>query len=732
MRCFFGSSVLSHNQVATTNNGNDTEYIQDPIYYVQGSCITEYNQDNVVQNDCSNLGPLIHSKSISCVAVSKNGTYLAIGERGADSQCIIWNMLTSLASNRRIQSMIATGYKNGVGSLAFSPSAAYIITVGFKNDRTLIGWNVENGSQLFTYKISNKVLSITFHHSGNYFATCGDKHLKYWYTNSFLASSTLQSLSTEHDNNTNLTCLSGKPAAILEEHSQFTFMQSCFGKLDYSNNLFCVTSNGTVCRFSDSRTIEKFYHIEGVANGYCISWIEINDSVSGLVVGLSNGVVRILSPTTLETLLSIPLPKPLPKFDQLADTMYPSCYAICATNSRHSLVCFYADKSINEWKLEANYITSLESSQSAIMKEIPITSRQYHSSCVWEVQFLRSPRQKQSSLLPYFTHSFSTCSSDETIRIWEGMEPAYLVRCAHAQLDDSIGGSIEESESIHNLSLIGSATSEAHDSTESITVQTPKSISSSSKCKGEYTLYSGIPDTENPQLIQSKYAPRCLAEHPVAPHLVCGDRSGTLSVYDISTYEPLKTIKSHSGEILTIHFSMPLLCTINADCGYEWHIDESSASEESMTPKPFLVLIASGGRDRLIHIYDASTTTSGGRNDCNYSLITTLDFHASSVTAVRFSSDGRRLVTCGGDNTMLIFSVNGPEIKLLKSIQTPHLSISSLAIETSNKFAVTCGQDKRLVVWNLLTGKLMRVYKNKTSAEFYKCDVDPSGKVSTA
>ena len=82
-----------------------------------------------------------------------------------------------------------------------------------------------------------------------------------------------------------------------------------------------------------------------------------------------------------------------------------------------------------------------------------------------------------------------------------------------------------------------------------------------------------------------------------------------------------------------------------------------------------LVLLASAGRDKLIHIYDASINS-------NYSLITTIDKHTSSVTVVRFSPDGRKLISCGGDHTMIYFLVNGPEIKFLKSIQTPHDTIS--------------------------------------------------------
>jgi WD40 repeat protein len=99
------------------------------------------------------------------------------------------------------------------------------------------------------------------------------------------------------------------------------------------------------------------------------------------------------------------------------------------------------------------------------------------------------------------------------------------------------------------------------------------------------------------------------------------------------------------------------------------------------------------------------------------------------VTIVRFTSDGKRLISCGGDKNMVFNSVHGPTISKLKSIATPNGSINGFAVEASNKFAVTSGQDKRLNVWNVQSGKHMRAYRSEhIHSELYKSDIDPSGK----
>jgi WD40 repeat protein len=68
-----------------------------------------------------------------------------------------------------------------------------------------------------------------------------------------------------------------------------------------------------------------------------------------------------------------------------------------------------------------------------------------------------------------------------------------------------------------------------------------------------------------------------------------------------------------------------------------------------------------------------------------------------------------------------------------------------MAVDATNKFAVTTGQDKRINIWNLMSGKHVRAYKptvrqsisntrliasklstQNITGELYKADTDPS------
>ena len=215
---------------------------------------------------------------------------------------------------------------------------------------------------------------------------------------------------------------------------------------------------------------------------------------------------------------------------------------------------------------------------------------------------------------------------------------------------------------------------------------------------------------------------RALAVHPNGREVACGDRRGLLHIYDLTRMEPAASLSAqglpaHEAEILTLDYSPYMSSSAILPAA-------ASAAKE---PEKDLVLLASGGRDRLVHICDASDSTT--KPEARYSLVRTLDNHSSSVTVVKFSADGSRLVSCGGDKTMVLSSVKGREVSRVKSIQTPHGTINGIALDTAtSKFAISAGQDKRVNVWNMMSGKLMRTYRPEgVKGELFKCAMDPSG-----
>lgn len=169
---------------------------------------------------------------------------------------------------------------------------------------------------------------------------------------------------------------------------------------------------------------------------------------------------------------------------------------------------------------------------------------------------------------------------------------------------------------------------------------------------------------------------RCLRAGPGGRHLAVGDDCGNLRVFDAASLALLRTHEAHDGMLLCLDYSA----------------HGSAASGGG-------VLLASGGRDGLVHLYDAEvrrrracmrrlgapgtpTLAFGATNshyvgsdtaaaapacqpptECchpapstpaqrGYELIATFEDHRAAVTGVRFVRRGRGLVSCGADGAV--------------------------------------------------------------------------------
>lgn len=181
-------------------------------------------------------------------------------------------------------------------------------------------------------------------------------------------------------------------------------------------------------------------------------------------------------------------------------------------------------------------------------------------------------------------------------------------------------------------------------------------------------------------------------------HLASGDRDGAVRVFDPSG-SCVFSAKAHEGEINALDYSRP-----------------QSADDT--------VLLASAGRDRKLCVFNASS---------GYATSARSEDHSSSIVAVRFCSDGSKLLSAGQDKSVVIRSVAGAEVTRDSQKSLQHGSLYDMAVDPQHKTFVVGAQDKKINCYGS-NGKMVRsrslTAKNSSSSsdsDMLRICFDPSG-----
>jgi len=804
----------------TTLNNSSLLTAKNSVVYVAGCVAVRHSIDDSKQKQFFQA-----QHAIACIALTADENYLAVGERGHNPKILIFEV----SSGKLVVSL--ENHKHGIGSMAFSPDGRYLVSASFKVDKQLCIWDWRSRRIVSSHKIGNKVNAIAFHYSGNYFVTCGDRHLKWWHI--------------LYEDDGTMLGVTGQPAAILDTHAQSNFVDVVLmgsESKEEKANAYVITSSGILCLFSsETRMMSKWEQIQ-TSSSYCLSFhhavVTTSKPVSSgqaaactfeyLFVGCANGAILCFSANSLKYVAALPLPAPLSTMDPRGSASsalelengdisisHPACTGVrvmrhtthhagkgggkadtsvmafgkkfpvnaAASTTATLLVAVYADHSFFIWDIGAlfvppNYPFELRKDMKDVSpRYVRLQSHVFHRSCIWDLQFIDSifggsdgtdpteddtldetaailergaKRGGKQLLLP--TGTMVTGSTDGSIRFWNMSAPPRSTQLssggqnAHAHLmwkspysrdmlhsidigssssADSASSAIDNSKNNSRRPYVAiSAASDPNSSTLSGTASTNPAAGASNIDLSNPTINSELPDR-----YQDDVAARAFCIHPSHDHVACGDKFGAIRVYNIVTMALVQTIHAHVAEVLTMCYSPWMYYHAADDSAVGastssgttggWTVNRISSVHSNGVPP--LLLLATAGRDRLIHVLDASKPG-------HYTPLVTLDNHSASVTSVKFALDGKRLLSCGGDKTIVFNEVNGPNISRVKSVNTSHGTIMGLAIDATNKYAATTGQDKKLNIWNIKTGKFMRAYKHPDiQSELYKCDIDPSG-----
>nr|KAF6501312.1 mitogen-activated protein kinase binding protein 1 [Molossus molossus] len=604
------------------------------VAYPAGCVVVLFNPRKHKQHHILNSS----RKTITALAFSPDGKYLVTGESGHVPAVRVWDVA------ERSQVAELQEHKYGVACVAFSPSAKYIVSVGYQHDMIVNVWAWKKNIVVASNKVSSRVTAVSFSEDCSYFVTAGNRHIKFWY------------LDDSKTSKVNATVPLLGRSGLLGELRNNLFTDVACGRGKKADSTFCITSSGLLCEFSDRRLLDKWVELRTTV-AYCISV-----SQDYIFCGCADGTVRLFNPSNLHFLSTLPRPHALGTdiasvteasrlFCGVANARYPDTIALTFDPTNQWLSCVYNDHSIYVWDVRDP------------KKVGKVYSALYHSSCVWSVEVYPEVKDSNQACLP--PSSFITCSSDNTIRLWN-----------------------TESSGVHGSTL-------------------HRNILSNDLIKIIYVdgNTQALLDTELPggdkadgSLMDPRVGIRSVCISPNGQHLASGDRMGTLRVHELQSLSEMLKVEAHDSEILCLEYSKP-------DTG--------------------LKLLASASRDRLIHVLDAGREYSLQQTlDEHSSSITAVKF-AASDGQVRMISCGAdksiyfRTAQKSGDGVQ--FTRTHHVVR--------KTTLYDMDVEPSWKYTAIGCQDRNIRIFNISSGKQKKLFKGSQGEDgtLIKVQTDPSG-----
>uniref|UniRef100_A0AAV2K7B8 MABP1/WDR62 second WD40 domain-containing protein n=1 Tax=Knipowitschia caucasica TaxID=637954 RepID=A0AAV2K7B8_KNICA len=383
-----------------------------------------------------------------------------------------------------------------------------------------------------------------------------------------------------------------------------------------------------------------------------------------LFCGCSDGTVKIFAITDLSFICTLPHPHPhLHPHPLPSDTSAPSQTSPASSFSgggSPAVVALACDSGcVHLSAVFSDHSVCVWGLQDGVGRVDTLWSAAYHSSCVWDLQMFPDALC-QSGLL---RDAFLSCSVDNTIRMWRMSRPPH--RSTNLLTVDLV----------HTLQVDKSP----------VVMVDPESTSSLTTERSAEVLGA-----------DSRTGIRSICVRPDGKHLASGDHSGVLRVHELSSMEQILKVGVHHAEILCLQYSRP---------------------------ETGLRLLATAGRDRLIHLLDS-----------DYSLLQTLDDHSSSITALIFTVHGGRvrLISCGTDKSIYFHTAHRRE-GTVQFFRSHHMvtrsTLCDISVDPSGRLMAVAGQDHCLRLFDVSTGKQKKVYKSSLSGDgsLLKVQMDPSG-----
>ncbi|KAI9472220.1 MAG: WD40-repeat-containing domain protein, partial [Benjaminiella poitrasii] len=588
----------------------------------------------------------------------------------------------SASKDEKRSSTAASNRAKPISCLTFSIDGRYLAAGEMGHQPRIFIWDVKEKKLIREFR-SHKfgVLTLTFSPNGKYLVSVGFQHDGYlyvwdWKKGTKLAGNKANLSSRE------IQVLDGR-SGILGVLRDGNFVDVACDKISNTGYTYFITDSGILCTFKEGRMLDKWVDLQ-VKSAYSIAMSE-----SYIICACSEGIIRLFEPLTLKYIGILPKPHPLgidvssitsPEMvtrssDEKGAAPYYYPDSLAMVYDGHKVTIAYSDRSLYVWDIHD--LEKIGKYRSFI----------FHSDCVWGVEAFPRIEREDNTTIPL--NSFATFSADGTIRFWN-LDSSSHITSSSSTTPLSLPRLTENRKQL--LSPSSSTTVTGLHRRNIYSRELVKMIYADPDA-AEFAKLRGDFDFSDDQC--PDFGIRSLKISSDGLIMASGDRNGNLRVHDLNTWELLTYLEAHDSEILSI---------------------DMTTSKNKDIPS----LIATASRDRLLHIFDIKS---------KFQLVQSLDDHSSSITAVKFSNDASRLISCGADKGIIfrhrtypITSYDSSTNTIPRPYATYHTysgrsTVFDMALDVNGKYVATVTGERRLYVLGVDTGKPFRVCKPETAEE---------------
>ncbi|XP_033994352.1 WD repeat-containing protein 62 isoform X2 [Trematomus bernacchii] len=579
-------------------------------------------------------------KPFSALAFSHDGKHLVTGESGHMPCVRVWELEGGQVAE--VQS-----HKYGVSCVAFSTNSCYVVSVGYQHDKTVSVWDWRKGSIIASNNVSSRVSAVSFSQDNSYFVTAGNRHVKFWY------------LDASKERRVNSTVPLIGRSGLLGDHKNSVFSGVACGRGPAASSTYCITSSGLLCLFNSSRQLEAWVDLK-TSSASCLAVSE-----DFIFCGCADGAIRAFSPSNLQYVTTLHRPHRLgvdltQSLQHSPGAQYPDTLALTFDPASRHLTCVYNDHSVYVWDVKD--VRNVGKLYSAL----------YHSSCVWSIEVYPELLDASQACLP--PSSFLTCSSDNTVRLWNTDPPI-----AHRNLySNDLLRIVYVGENMQHLQAEG----------------------------GE----AGA---------DGKAGIRVLGVSPDGKHLAAGDRCGNLRIFGLEFLDELVKIEAHDSEVLCLEFSpistgVKLLASASRDrlihvfnleknYSLEQTLSDHSASITAIkfTGESPEVRMVSCGADKSIYFQTAEQTAEGPLFSRSHHVVEKTTLYDMDLDSTRTHV----AIACQDRNIRVYNVETGKLKKCLKGSSSDEGALLKVQMDPSGSFFATSCSDKNISIFDYETGE---------------------------